>query len=78
MSRRPSLRDLRMRLRVMPMTQVELARRVGCSVQTLNYAERGTRTIGPKWEARLARVLGVGVEDLRDALLESRHRALTE
>ena len=76
MSRKPSLRDLRMRLKVMPMTQAELARRVGCSVQTLNYAEQGTRTIGPKWEARLARVLGVGVEDLRDALIESRKQAL--
>jgi transcriptional regulator with XRE-family HTH domain len=50
------------------MTQTELARRSGVSRATINYIERGQRLeIGSKTLCRLAKALGVGVDELLES-----------
>lgn len=75
MPRKPSLRELRMRLKVRPMTQSELAREVGVHPATVNMLEAGTKGAGPDVVRKLARALRVDVATLRQAIQESKRRA---
>ncbi|HUW31180.1 MAG TPA: helix-turn-helix transcriptional regulator [Planctomycetota bacterium] len=75
MPRKPSLRELRMRLKVRPMTQSELARAVGVHPSTVNLLEGGHKGAGPDVVRKLARALRVDVATLRQAIQESKRRA---
>jgi len=55
------LRDIRKHAGI---TQAELAERVGVSRQTINYVENGTYCPSTYLALRIARELGVIVEDL--------------
>lgn len=70
---------IRARRTVLGLAQAELARRVGISPSYLNLIEHNRRAVAPELLERLAEVLGVGAETLREgagrALLEGLREA---
>ena len=45
------------------MTQLELAKRVGCSQSMINQIERGTKALNVNLAAQIAEVLECGIND---------------
>lgn len=60
----PNTEALRAAREAAGLTQAELARRVGVSVDTIGRAERGDRDTPATTIGRIARVLGVSLESL--------------
>lgn len=56
--------NIRLRRKLMRLTQAELAQRVGCGVQTISDIERGKRPISVNMLFSLSRSMGFPVSEM--------------
>lgn len=56
--------NIRLRRKLMRLTQAELAQRVGCGVQTISDIERGKRTVSVDLLFRLSRAMDFPVSEM--------------
>lgn len=57
-------RNIRLRRKLMRLTQVDLAQRVGCGVQAISDLERGKRLVTVDFLFRLSRAMDYPVSDM--------------